>query len=464
MSEEKKGAPVETQDMTIDQVKAMLGAEIAEKGKAAAREALEEFKTKGLQEEMKRIYPHFGEEGDMSGGVLRSRTGSVIDASYFRKGIGQTDAEYASSLVSIGGPFKKLSPAMQKWGELLKCTGSRNDLVRFPYDELKKMILDEAKALEFKATTNLMAENNLSNGSYLVPIEFPSMIVEAAIKNSPVLSQIWRLPMNGPLVSIPKLTQSDGSYFGGVTFQEVGGVTYSSGVVANTGEGKTINPKQASIERLMLQAKKVVAGVVLTDEIIQDSVINIVNYMTGLLVRAWQYRLEYYVIQGNGTSMPLGITRDSDIISSAVARKTAGKLEYEDIIGLDSELDEIFSGSEYWLLRKKTLGDLRKKKDTVGQPIVRETWGERMGTPTLYPSLLGHPYHVTKNVPALGELGDVIIGNLGMYILGIRSDMRIDISDAPHFEQDETNVRFVARLDGKPGTPFAFKMLKNVTS
>jgi HK97 family phage major capsid protein len=79
-------------------------------------------------------------------------------------------------------------------------------------------------------------------------------------------------------------------------------------------------------------------------------------------------------------------------------------------------------------------------------------------------TILGHPYHVTKNVPALGQTGDVIIGNLGMYILGMRSDMRIDISDAPRFEYDETNVRFVARLDGKPGTAFAFKMLKGAVS
>ena len=80
------------------------------------------------------------------------------------------------------------------------------------------------------------------------------------------------------------------------------------------------------------------------------------------------------------------------------------------------------------------------------------------------PTILDHPYHVTKNVPALGQTGDVIIANLGMYILGMRSDMRIDISDAPRFEFDETNVRFVARLDGKPGTAFAFKMLKGSVS
>ena len=458
----------DTTEMTLEQLSTLMETKAAEIGKKQAVEAIEAFKAEGLKTEMKKIYPRFGEDGDFTGGSpLASKSGSVLDASALRVGYhAQSDAEFANSLVSFGGPFKKLSPAMEQWGKLLKCTGNSMALKRFPYEDLENAIKQEYKAFGLKADsiTDAMAEGNSGYGNYLVPIEFPSMIVEAAIRNSPILSQIWRLPMNGPLVQIPKLTQSDGSYFGGVTFNELGGNTYSSGDIGNTAEGQKITPTKAAIDRLMLMSKKVTAGVILTDEIINDSVINIVNYMTGLLVRAWQYRLEYYVIQGNGTTMPLGIVNDSTVIANALPRKTAGQLNYEDIIGLDGELDEIFSGTEMWLTRKKTLANLRLKKDTVGQPIVKETWGERMGTPTLFPSILAHPYHVTKNVPALGTTGDLIIGNMGMYILGMRSDMRIDISDAPRFEYDETNVRFVARLDGRPGTSFAFKMLKGATS
>ena len=450
----------ETKEMTFDEVKAAIQAEIAASGPAAAKAVFEEMKKESNKTEMKKIFPHFGEDGDFSGGELKTRTGSVLDLSSLRHNSRtQSDKEYAEGLVSIGGPFKKLSPAMKMWGELLKCTGNPTALRRFPYGDLEKMIVDEAKAYGIKTTLGDMAENELTSGSYLVPIEFPSMIIEASVKDSPVLEKIWRMPMNASILSIPKLTQSDGSYFGGVTFQEQGGVTYSGGVIANTGEGQHITAKQANIARLMLLAKKIVAGVVLTDELIQDSVINIVNYMTGLLVRAWKYRLEYYVIQGNGVTQPLGITKDADVIASAIKRSKNKELNYEDLVRVDGDLDEIFSENAFWLMRKKTLADLRLKKDQIGQPIVKETWGERNGTPLLTPTILANPYHVTKNVAPLGQEGDVVIGDIGMYILGVRSDMRIDISDAPRFEYDETNVRFVARLDGKPGTSFAFKML-----
>ena len=94
---------------------------IANGSKAAALAAIEEFKKVSMKEEIKKIYPNFGEEGDFSGGQVKSRTGSVLDVSMLRKGYaGQTDAEYAASLCSFGGPYKKLSSAMELWGKLLK--------------------------------------------------------------------------------------------------------------------------------------------------------------------------------------------------------------------------------------------------------------------------------------------------------------------------------------------------------
>jgi HK97 family phage major capsid protein len=447
--------------MTQEDLVALIGKTIKESGPAVAQQVFAEMKSEANKGEMKKIFPHFGEEGDFSGGDLKSKSGSVLDFSCFRKAgsHSQTDKEYAESLVRIGGPFKKLSPAMEAWGRLLKCTGNRNALMRFPYAELEETIKSEAKAYGIKL--DAMAETDLTNGSYLVPVEYPSMIIEAAVKPSPVLDKVWRFPMNASIVSLPKLTQSDGSYFGGVKFQEAGGISDAGGVITNSGEGVKIKPKKAGIERIKLEAQKVVAGIILTDELIQDSVINIVNYMTGLLVRAWKYRLEFYVIQGLGNAygQPVGIVNDPGVIATAIPRIKAGELNYKDLVKLDGDLDEIFSEDAFWLMRKKTIADLRLKTDLLGQPIVKETWGERNGTPLLTPSILASPYHVTKNCRPLGDEGDVIIGNMGMYILGIRSDMRIDISDAPRFEYDETNVRFVARLDGKPAADFAFKML-----
>jgi HK97 family phage major capsid protein len=114
--------------------------------------------------------------------------------------------------------------------------------------------------------------------------------------------------------------------------------------------------------------------------------------------------------------------------------------------------------------RKATLGTLRKLKDTNNQPIFHADYATFMGQPTTPPSLLGYPVVTTRNVPAMGSQGDVVLGDFGMYILAMRQDMRIDTSIHLKFDYDETAVRFVARLDGKPGVSIAFAVLNEATS
>jgi HK97 family phage major capsid protein len=151
------------------------------------------------------------------------------------------------------------------------------------------------------------------------------------------------------------------------------------------------------------------------------------------------------------------------VIANAVARKTPGQLSYQDVNNLDGELNEIFS-NPYLISRKKTIANLRGQVDDAKRPIWFESWGSFNGQAIMTPNIMGIPYHCTRNAPALGYRGDLTIGDLGMYMLGMRQDMRIDISDAPGFKNNETYVRFIARLDGMPGTSFAFKTLNGKLS
>jgi HK97 family phage major capsid protein len=87
-----------------------------------------------------------------------------------------------------------------------------------------------------------------------------------------------------------------------------------------------------------------------------------------------------------------------------------------------------------------------------------------MNTITLEKQLIGYPYQVTRNAAAMGHRGDITLGDFGYYILAIRKEMTIDVSNIPLWFWDETCVRFVARLDGKPATPWAFKILSGTGS
>jgi HK97 family phage major capsid protein len=77
----------------------------------------------------------------------------------------------------------------------------------------------------------------------------------------------------------------------------------------------------------------------------------------------------------------------------------------------------------------------------------------------MQPQLLGYPVIKTRNVPALGTRGDLILGDLSFYIWAMRQEMTIDTSREWRFNLDQTAIRFVVRQDGAPGVSEAFSVL-----
>jgi HK97 family phage major capsid protein len=432
----------------LDDLKAFLAKSVQDGTSKAVAEQLEEFRTKTLAAEIKKIYPT--REGDLATG---SEGTNVFGTSYNMAGVGglkdlsaMSAQKVAERFCSQGGFFRALSPAMKAFAESIKCRG-RN----FDFKSLVEMCNKQVETLYTKAATG-MGEANVG---YAIPIEFPAIVIEAAVAASPILSKLWRFPMTENQVSFPKLSQSDDDYFGGVT------MTWSG--AASSGEGNTMSPTKPTTDKNLFTAKKVTAMTVLTDELIQDSPMNILNYITGLLVRKFQYEMERVVIKGNGTTEPHGIITDTTIIANAVTRTTNGTVKWQDVVALDGRLNEIFA-NPYLISRKYTISKLRSQVDDQNRPIWLESWANANGTATLVSQICGLPYHVTRNCPELGKRGDLIVGDLSMYMLGMRADMRIDISDAPGFKENETYVRFISRMDGMPGTSFAFKILEGAKS
>jgi HK97 family phage major capsid protein len=178
-------------------------------------------------------------------------------------------------------------------------------------------------------------------------------------------------------------------------------------------------------------------------------------------VRAFQWETEHEVISGTGgNDQMLGILNDPNVI--ATPRETAGKISYNDVLDLDSALDENFSDLTY-ICRKATKNALRKLVDSQKQPIFHDGLVAFMGG--AFPSQLnGDPLIVSRNARPLGSKGDLILGDLGFYLWGVRQGMTIDTSRDRYFEFDETAIRFVVRQDGAPGVPDAFTYLDDSTS
>lgn len=397
-----------------------------------------------LKTDRKNLFP----DGD--GREVETCGKSIIDSRFFCKSFaderGYDHPGDGISMVerfkAFGGPWKRLSPQMEKFAEVVRCRADLMAMAQKGFDI--RSYNEETREFNSKYIKALTT----TDAGALVPVEYLATVIEFATAQSRILQRVMRIPMGSLSMRIPKLVQSSGSYFGGLTLYHPD----ESGLKTDT---------KPSFDTLTLTAKKLIGLINITDELIADSSINIINYITALFVRAFQYQTEYEIITGSGANnQMLGIRNDPGI--NTVARTVAGTVQYADLINLESSLDENFTDLTF-LSRRATVNTLRTQVDTVGQPVYHDGFTTFLGG-AMVPQLLGYPVDKTRNVPAMGVRGDLILGDLSYYIWAVRQDMVIDQSNAPRFVYDETTLRFVMRQDGLPGVSTAFSVLDGTAS
>jgi HK97 family phage major capsid protein len=357
-------------------------------------------------------------------------------------GANLSNSDFGQMAISQGGVFQKLSPAMETFAKMLKAKMNPGHMQNMGVDvqKYRELCVEQIK------TTHGMNETVGADGGFLVPVEYSGTMIEFAIIMSKILSKVWRVPMKSNSSRWPRLAQTDDSFFGGFQIHWID-------------EGVTKPEEKISLEQVRFDAHKAAKIIPLTDELIEDSLINIINYCMALGTRAYMYELERCVIDGTGVGQPLGITNDPIVVANAVARVAAGAVSWRDLLNLEGAMNENFRDIE-WIMRRHTLAaHIRNMVDTNNQPVWHETWGSFNSTPTMVPTIISYPYHITRNARQVGQRGDVILGDLGFYMLAVRKDMTIDVSPYPYWTTDETAIRFVARVDGKPGSSYAFKIL-----
>lgn len=403
---------------------------------------LKEINEKILNLERKALFP--SDDGKQAETITKS----IVNLDAFRPNLGHKSNNGFDHIDRFrnlkGGPFLKLSPLMEKFATIVKykgdfsaCHNAGIDLREYNA-EVKEV---NAQFMGTKALTE-------SDAGALVPVEYLATVIEFATANSRLLSKVFRIPMTTASMQLPKLVQTAGSYYGGI-------------VLYHPGESEEKTATKPSFNTVTFTPSKLIGLIHLTDELIADSSINIINYITTIFGRAFQYKIEGEFITGLGASgEALGIRNDPSV--NLVTRTTAGTVKYTDLINLESALDENFQDLIF-LGRRATVNTLRAQVDTVGQPVYHDGFTTFLGG-AMTPQILGYECLKTRNCPAIGVKGDLILGDPMYYGWGVRQDMTIDQSNAPRFVFDETTLRFVMRYDGKPLVSEAFAILDGTTS
>jgi HK97 family phage major capsid protein len=284
--------------------------------------------------------------------------------------------------------------------------------------------------------TNAYSETDPATGGFLVPEEMRAMLMSLAMEQSIMRSRATVVTMSSLTTSIPFVdaTTHVGSVFGGMVFYWIG-------------ESSTITATEARFGKVKLEANKLVGGARVPNELWADA-----SALTTWLEVAAPMGLAFYedvaFLNGNGVDQPLGILKSPAF--TQFTRTTAATLKPEDIYGMYATMLPQSLGNAVWLVNQTTLPKVFALAQTVGTGGAPVNILDITSTPTM--TLLGRPLIVTEKIPAYdnGAGNDIVFVDPTYYLVGDRQGVSLDYSEHSRFMNDETELRIIERVDGRP--------------
>lgn len=321
--------------------------------------------------------------------------------------------------------------------------------------ELEQWAKDFRQYLKTGNVSKLLSEGVDTDGGYLVPEEFRAIMIMYDMEDTLVWQRATVWPMGGEKLSFPKLLQNPDVE--DVNFDHFAGVTF-----AWTDEGGEKSETQPEFGMIELIVHELAGYSELTNTLLDDSIINLINYLTRLFRAAWYWMTDKSFIDGTGGKRPLGIINDPNVL--LVNRTTAGTVVVDDLLRMDSRLPAVFDKSAVWFYSKRVREKIRGQKVSAqsDELVLQESYRDFAdGYPT---SILGRPAILADGkIPALGNLGDVILGDWKWYYIGFRQDFSMDSSRHYKFRNNRTALRCSGRVDGQASMPQAFVILGAVS-
>ena len=285
---------------------------------------------------------------------------------------------------------------------------------------IRSLVMNEKRSHNFERRDILKS----STGSP-VPTSFYDQVIMKARLIAPVLQTSTVLnTTGGENLQIPSLS------------------TYSVGTV--TGEGSAIGESDPVFNSFItLGAYKYSFLVQLSNELLEDSGVDILGFMADQVGNALGYAVGSALTVGTGTDMPKGIVAASSVGGTA---GTATAFTADNLIDLLYSLDGAARNlpGVGWMMNGKSVGAVRKLKDTAGNYVFQPSLA--MDSPDM---LLGKPiYENPSMVDVATGTKSVIVGHLPSYYVRTVGGLRLDRSDDFAFSSNLVTFRATFRVDG----------------
>lgn len=284
-------------------------------------------------------------------------------------------------------------------------------------------------------------ETTPSDGGFLVQSDFSNELLQEVFKTGILAPRCRRIQISGNANSI-KINGVD---------ETSRASTRSGGILGywkdEAAQKTASKPKFRQIE---LNLKKLIGLCYATDELLQDAAA-LEAFIKQAFVSEFGFLLDDAIVNGTGAGQPLGILNAGCLVSQAAETgQKAATVVAENVIKMWSRLFAQSRPNAIWLINQNIepqLFTMSLAVGTGGVPIYMPAGG-LSGQP--YGTLFGRPVIAIEQCATLGTSGDIILADMGGYILAEKGSIQSDMSIHVQFVYDESVFRFVMRVDGQP--------------
>ena len=306
-------------------------------------------------------------------------------------------------------------------------------------EEERSKEVNERRALEnFFRGMDLEAEErtllaSTSSNQALMPLEISKTIMQKLEEQCPILEEAKRFSSKGTIRLIKEKAYGQA------------GVTAENTAFKNT---------DVEFEHIELRAFKVTAMCHATFEMLQNSEIDLTNYLLDVIVRRLSRELNKLFLKGTGTSQPKGL------ITEGIEHEIQSELTVNDFITMQTKIHPDYLNGAVWLVGRDTFTKMANLLDGNGRPYLIANF-DTVNNKIAY-SFLGLKVVVDNNMDGLeNEKIAVAMANIGeAYAINVLTDITIRHLTESGFTQGYETFAGYVMVDGKVINPDAIVLGK----
>ena len=279
---------------------------------------------------------------------------------------------------------------------------------------------------------NALQVGTNTEGGYIVPEEFEANLI-TALQDINEVRQYCNVIQTASTRHIP--------------------VETTLGTASWTAEEGATTESSPAFGRVSLNAYKLDTIVKVSEELLQDSIFDLANYLATNIGKRFGIAEEAAFVNGDGSDKPTGIIGGS---SEGKVAASATAITSDELIDLTHSLDRPYRRNAVWMMNDSTAKIIRKLKDGDGQYLWQP--GLQAGQPDV---LFGRPVITSAAMPAATTGSkSIIFGDMSNYTVADRLGATLQRLSEIYLPTGQIGFRAYKRTDGKVTLSDGIKHLK----